>query len=263
MKKKAMSMIAKVSIIVAVVAIIAIIIFVPFPVSQVPENGGSQEPAGNETISAGNGTGTAGNNASTYNNTESIESCTYAEPEISEQASFSWHNLTFNTKTKDNTTTYSTTLKFEERNGLQSIVTYISLRKNPLAIENVSAGITKMPLNNTYVSYDNSAIQCDETMLAAAELSYFLGLMGLDVKQASTSSSDLSHPDPERVKTCADANENTTVIVLQSKACRPEIKEEGNCMVIDGGKCKTLSAVERAILNLVEVGISEGAIKQA
>jgi hypothetical protein len=177
-------------------------------------------------------------------------------------APFRWHTLTFRGTTEGNSTTvtYSTIFYVNERNGLVEGNFIATQRNNPFRIENISSNITEMPGKKAFISYDSSASKCPNLIIAGMELGTFMGILGTDSKGAVTSIKDASSPD--QVKTCTNADENTTIYILKSGGCDPGITQEGNCVTIDAGKkCYIVETAERAIMNMIELGMKQGTLK--
>lgn len=173
---------------------------------------------------------------------------------------FKWHTLTFKGTKEGNSTTitYGTIFYVKERNGLIGGDFIVNQRNNPRRIENISSNITKMPAKKAYISLDSSVSKCPNTIIASTELSYFMGVLGIEANGAVTGGVS----DPSIVKTCANADENTTVFILKKGGCNPGITQEGNCITIDSGKqCYSVEATERAIMDMIEFGMEQGTLK--
>ena len=141
---------------------------------------------------------------------------------------------------------YKVELEIKERYGLKPINTSFFFRNNPEKLKVVR--LSKKPTKNAYVSYDSRLVNCSNISLAAFELGYFLGLIGIRVDVAFTEPLNNSE-----VKTCKDAKENLTVIVVKNSNTE-RIYEKDNCMVIEVENCKGLKAIESFILSLIELG---------
>jgi hypothetical protein len=250
---KKMKKSTKVIIAIVIIAVILVIVFTPWPSStNTPSNNTSvnqaqlpQLPQQNQTPQNHTPSGTGASCPSDYGDVNTSE--------------FMWNNMSWSFENNEGSTFYKTTLSFLERNGRDPLTAVLTLRKNPNKTESLS-NITKMPKNITYVAYDNSAMECKDTMLSTVETGYFLGLSGIEAKGVVTDPA--RSKDPEFVKDCSDASENVTVIVIQKKAACQGVSESNNCIIIDAGNdCKILEAVESYILNMIKLGIAKGTIK--
>lgn len=174
---------------------------------------------------------------------------------------FRWHDMLWKGELEGNTTViYKTEIDVKERNGLVTGKFILTQRNNPLRLENISSNITGMPGKKAFISYDSSATKCPNTIIAGSELGTFLGILGIDAKGAVTSIKDAS--SPSQVKTCANADGNTTIFILKNSGCNPGITQEGNCITIDAGKkCYVVETTERAIIDMIELGAKKGIIK--
>jgi len=176
---------------------------------------------------------------------------------------FKWHNLAFEGATEGNsaTFTYSTIIDVKERNGLVTGKFVITQKNNPSRIEDINSSITGMPGKKAYISLDKSISKYPNRVIASSELSNFLGILGITSESAVTATS-ADIPDPNRVKTCANADDGTTVFILKSSGCNPGITQEGNCITIDAGSGGyVVEAVERAIMDMIELGMEQSIIK--
>jgi len=255
-KKKA----TKIIIALVIIALVLVIVFVPWPSFSGPASNVSNQ-SDNASLLL-NETPSLPGNDSAPANTETSESCTL-DYEAENASEVVWNNLTWSPEEKGNETLYKTALIFSDRNGLSPINVFVYLHKNP-AKTGALANVTAMPKNATYVSYDNSAMECDDTLLASTEMGYFMGLLGISAKGAITDPS--KSKDPEMIKSCKDANENVTVVVVQktSASCNPMAREEGNCIIVDAGSsCNIVEAAEGYILSLIKTGMAEGKIRAA
>jgi hypothetical protein len=240
----------KITIWTASIAVAAILLlFAAFLVSE------NSQPTG-QAIGSQQGNQTQ---ASEPQNNPIPEQCAFRLEEPNVSGHFSWNNISWTTKEEGNSTTYNAVLTFAERNDLPSVKTDYILRNNPFKIENISSNITRMPGKITYVSYDSSMAKCNNTMLSAIQTGYFLGLLGINATGAVTSAEGNNTVE---VKTCKDANENATVIVIQStETCAPKITENGNCIVLDMGRCYPVETSEKLILDFIKIGMAQGTIK--
>lgn len=179
------------------------------------------------------------------------------EPNVS--GSFECNDITWTIEEEEGSILYTTPLRFTDRGNFPDVRTDYALRNNPLKINSISSNITKLPSEITYVSYDSSMSKCNNTMLGAIQTGYFLGLMGINA--TGTVTEDEENRGVE-AKTCDDASENVTVIVIQSKeTCEPKITEYGNCIVMDMAKCYPAEVAEKLILDFIRLGIEQGKIE--
>ncbi len=87
--------------------------------------------------------------------------------------------------------------------------------------------------SKTYISYNPNQEELSKVVVAAIEISRIIPLItGLTITEAFTEDSNPINPNVP-IKTCADADENTAVIVIEVSNVN-EVVLEGDCVVVRG-----------------------------
>lgn len=232
--------------IISVIVAIFIILFVAFLISE--QTGKTIEPIKNQSQEP------EPENASEPEPAENI-----SEPEPPSLEPFTYHNLSFVVEQKGSRINYITKMKFLDRHGLKPAVMNISFKTDPRQLD-ISSDLEKMPAQKTYVSFENTAFTCNDSTMAAITLGYFLGLLGVNAKSAVVDPKMASGDFEDEVKNCSDATASETVIILKG-AGEATIKQEEDCIVAGIAKCESVKTVDALILNLIELGISQGIIE--
>lgn len=185
-----------------------------------------------------------------------------------ESDKFIYHGKTWKIEYKNNLTFYTIRLSIPRTREIENSTEQenytlhynLKLINDPRILDRIPQNIEEMPHKKTYLSIDESIMGCKNNVLAAWEIGEFLGALGIEAEGAVTSLDifeEILNKDylEKKVKTCADADQNTTILILKSDEINQIFKDSTNenCFILQAKECETLEITERYLVALVDL----------
>ena len=160
---------------------------------------------------------------------------------------FKYDNLYFEKTNYGELTVYLTKIMITNQYGQVQYKLY--LRNDPRKLKMpVNANISLQ--NNVLISFEPEISKCYASNLASYELGSLLGVMGYNVKGATTSQ-QLAEEKDIPFADCTTAVGKTVILISTVQGNQSSVTQEGNCYRINVANCQALETTEKFMISLV------------